>query len=391
MAPLEGLKVLDLTRLLPGPYCTLVLADLGAEVVKVEAPDGGDYARWMPPLHGEYSALFHALNRGKRSIALDLKSEAGREVFERLLRAGYDVVVESFRPGVMERLGLPYQRLAAIEPRTILVSISGYGQTGPLKTRAGHDIDYVALAGVLGFNGTKGGPPVVPGVQIADVAGGSLCAAVGLLAALYERERTGRGRHVDVSMTEGALALMTMHLASRKAGGPPLVRGEAPLSGAYPCYGVYETADGRYMALGALEPHFWQRFCQAVGREDLAASGLDTGASGEKVKEEVRAIFRSKSQAEWIRFFESCDCCCEPVLEGEEVFEHPQHRARGTFFEGEDGLRHVRTPIRFAEGEEPPPRRAPAPGLGAHTDEVLEGIGIDAEERQRLRQLGALR
>ncbi|RMG13765.1 MAG: CoA transferase [Deltaproteobacteria bacterium] len=389
MRPLEGLKILDLTRLLPGPYCSLVLADLGADVLKVEAPNGGDYARWMPPLVDGTSALFHALNRGKRSIGLDLKQEAGRRIFERLVEDGWNVVLESFRPGVLARLGLSHDRLTEIDPRTVLVSISGYGQSGPLRERAGHDIDYIALAGVLGFNGPEEGPPVIPGVQIADVAGGSLGAAIGLLAAVHERERTGHGRHVDISMTEGALGLLSMHLAALQAGGPPLRRGAAPLSGAYPCYNVYPTKEGAYMALGALEPHFWQRFCAAVGREDLADRGLDTGEAGAEVRRAVAEIFRSKTQAEWVAFFEAVDCCCEPVLEVDAVFEHPLHRARGVFFDGPAGLKHVRTPVRFTGGD-PAPRAEAAPELGAHTDEILEALGIDVAERDRLRAAGVV-
>jgi alpha-methylacyl-CoA racemase len=390
MLPLHGVRVLDLSRLLPGPWCSLLLADLGADVVKVEAPAGGDYIRWMPPLKGAQSGYFHALNRNKRSIALDLKRPEGRDAFLALVGAGYDVVLESFRPGVMDRLGLGYEALKAASPRVILCSISGYGQDGPMRDRAGHDLNYIGLAGVLGLTGAADGPPVVPGVQIGDVGGGALPAAVGILAALFAREQTGKGRWIDVSMTEGALAFLAMHLGARSAMDRPLARGREMLSGTYPCYAVYGTKDGKHMSLGALEPHFWQRFCEAVGREDLASDGLASGEEGARVRAAVADVFASRTQAEWVAFFAAVDVCCEPVLEGDALFEDPQHVARETFFEIEDPedgpVRQVASPVRFVGGE-PAPRR-PAPKLGADSDAVLESAGFDAAAREKLRASG---
>ncbi len=380
MLPLEGLRVLDLSRLLPGPYCTLLLADLGAEVVKVEDPGGGDYIRHMPPSAGEESALFHALNRNKRSIVLDLKSEAGRGAFKRLL-SKWDVVVESFRPGVMERLGLGYEALAEINPRVILCSISGYGSAGPLRHKAGHDLNYIARSGVLGYGGEKDGAPAMPGVQIADV-GGALSAAVGILAAVNERHRTGRGRFVDISMTEASVAFLHMHLGARLAseGGAPLKRGVEALNGGYPCYGVYRTRDGRYLSVGALEPKFWNAFCAAVGREDLAPVGWSGGEEGARAKAEVEKLVAGRTLAEWEQFLEGKDLCCEPVREGDEVLDEPALTSRGAIVEAFDPreqreLRYLRTPVHL--GERPV---EPAPALGAHTAELLAEAGLSEEE-----------
>ncbi len=374
--PLEGIRVLDLSRLLPGPYCTLILADLGADVVKVEDPDGGDYIRQMPPhLGDEGSALFHALNRNKKSVALDLRAPAGREAFC-TLAAGADVVVESFRPGVLARLGLGWEQLSACNERLVLCSISGFGQSGPDSARAGHDIGYAARAGVLGIAGEPhGSTESWPGVQIADIAGGSLFAAVGILAALRERDHTGRGRHVDVAMTDGALGLLHMHLASAWGSGAPLRRGGGPLNGGYPCYGLYRTSDGRQMALGALEPKFWLAFCAAAGREDLATAGYDPQA-----RAQVEALFASRTFAEWVELSRGTDCCLEPVWEGDEVERDPHHHARGLFFELHDerlpggAMRSLRTPLRF--GAQPV---RPAPALGADTRTELERAGVAPE------------
>ncbi|MFW5878576.1 MAG: CaiB/BaiF CoA transferase family protein, partial [Myxococcota bacterium] len=284
---LEGLRVLDLSRLLPGPYCSSLLADLGAEVVKIEGPPGGDYLRWMPPLLGDQSAYFHALNRGKRSLLLSLKHERGIEVFHKLVSAGYDVVIESFRPGVMDRLGLGYEELKKIRPGLILCSITGYGRDGPRSRRAGHDLNFLGLSGVLGMMGPAQEAPVVPGVQIADVGGGSLMAAVGILAALYRRASSGEGAWIDISMTEGALAFLSAHLAARQGMAEPLHHGSGALSGDRPCYSLYRTSDGKLMSVAALEPVFWQALCRVLGREDLIEQGLATGRSGEWAKKEL--------------------------------------------------------------------------------------------------------
>jgi alpha-methylacyl-CoA racemase len=367
MLPLSGLKVLDLSRLLPGPYATLLLADLGADVVKIEDPEGGDYIRHMGAMAGEHSSLFVALNRNKRSITLDLRKSDDAAKLKALVRE-YDVLVESFRPGVMDKLGCGFEALAKENPRLVYCAITGYGQTGPDRLKAGHDLNYIARSGVLGYCGSREGGPATPGVQIGDVGGGALFGVAGILAALYERNRTGKGRLVDISMTEGALAFIHLHLAARMAlgkEGVPLARGGESLNGGYACYGTYPTQDGKYLAVGALEPKFFGKVLMVLGRPELMPGAYDTGAEGAKTRAELEKIFRTKTQAEWLEAFAGADACVEPVYEGDEVLADPQHRARGMFFEI-DGVQQLRTPLHFGEL----PKR-PAPELGKHNAEVL--------------------
>ncbi len=386
--PLQGLRVLDLSRLLPGPYATLVLADLGADVVKVEDPSGGDYLRWMPPMAGEQSGWFHALNRNKRSLALDLRRPEGPAALLRLAR-GFDVVVESFRPGVMARLGVGYDALSAVNPGLVLCSISGYGQDGPYRDRAGHDIDYVALAGVLSVNGPPE-RPVPLGVQVADVAGGSWPAVAGILAALLGRSVTGKGAWVDVAMAEGALAMMALQQGAADAEGRALRRGGEQLNGGSACYAVYRAKDGGFVALGALEPKFFRAFCDAVGRPELGLAQFDDGGAGPRA--EVEAIFASRTREEWGAFAALHDVCVMPVLTGDEPRRDPQLLHRGSFvevptpWEGR-AMPGLASPVRI-RGVEAPLR--PAPRIGADSEEVLAGSGFDAAEIAALRASGAL-
>ncbi len=372
MLPLDGVKVLDLSRLLPGPYATLVLADLGAQVDKLEEPGTGDYARHMPPMKDDTSALFVGLNRNKRSIAVDLKTPDGVATLKRLV-THYDVLVESFRPGVLDKLGCGYDALAAENPRLIFCSISGFGATGPDRLKAGHDLGYIARAGVLAYGGPEGGAPAMPGVQMADIGGGSLFAVIGILAALHERQRTGRGRFVDVSLTDGATAFLHMHLAARlQMGGQqgPLTRGTEPLNGGYPCYGVYRTKDDRFLAVGALEPKFFQGVCEVVGRPDLLEDAYALGPPAQRVRRELETIFASKTRAEWVERFAARDFCVEPVREGDEVLEDPQLKARGLFVE-QDGVVWLKTPLQLGERT-----ITPAPMLGEHTDVIRRECGL---------------
>lgn len=372
--PLQGLRVLDLSRLLPGPYATLVLADLGADVVRVEDPSGGDYLRFTPPLAGDTGAMFLALNRGKRSVALDLKAEADRTALLALARRA-DVLVEGFRPGTLSRLGVGWERLHAENPGLVLCSITGFGQNGPWRDRPGHDLGYLALAGVLGLvgapaprQGERGGA-AVPGVQFADIAGGALTAVAGILAALVERGRTGEGRWVDVSMTEGVMSTLAMMAAPMLCGAGPAPRcGVGMLSGELPCYTVYATSDGRRLAVGALEPKFWKAFCGAIGRPELESSGHEGGEAGRAVREEVARVLAAQPLSHWVALFETVDTCVEPVLEPGELAAHPLHRARGSFVQGPHGIAQ-RTAIRFADGESAP-ALAPAPAPGADLDAV---------------------
>jgi crotonobetainyl-CoA:carnitine CoA-transferase CaiB-like acyl-CoA transferase len=376
---LDGVKVLDLSRLLPGPFLTMILADLGADVIKVEAPGAGDYLRTMFPGKQGMSGRFLAVNRNKRSLVLDLKTAPGRDAFLRLV-AQADVVVESFRPGVMARLGLGYDALRAHNPRVILCSISGFGQDGPYQERAGHDLGYVALAGVLAMGGARGGAPAMPGAQIADLAGGALWGVTGILGALLGRARTGQGEHLDISMTEGALALLAAELGNLDcAPGARPSRGNQALNGGLACYRIYEAADGKYLAVGALEPKFWLALNQAIGRAGQVAELAAPPEKQEAIAAELAAIFRTRTRDAWMADLASHDCCCEPVLELDEVSGHPLHQARGVFFSlpGEDGapdVQQVRTPLGV------PASRGLAPRLGQHSRQVLAEYGFSGAE-----------
>ncbi|HKA19751.1 MAG TPA: CaiB/BaiF CoA-transferase family protein [Blastocatellia bacterium] len=378
---LEGIRVLDLSRMLPGPYCSMMLADLGAEVIKVEEPVVGDPTRRSPPMVNGESAPFNQVNRNKKSIAIDLKNAEGRDVFLKLASTA-DCVLEQFRPGVVDRLGINYDTLAEIDPRIVYCSLTGFGQDGPHRERSGHDLNYLALSGVLGLTTDDSGRPVIPGVQVADLAGGMI-AGFAILAALLARERTGRGQYVDVSMFDVMLSMLPIPAAHHFAGATIPVGGKYVLSGAYPFYNVYETGDGKFMTLGALEPKFWTNFCRKVGREDLVSRQFDSGERRENLFSEVRAIFKSKSQSDWVESMRDADCCCEPVLSMVEAFEHAQTRAREMIrqsFGITDQLG-----FSYKLSETPPSEASPAPDLGAHTEELLTAIGLTEDERKRLK------
>lgn len=379
--PLSGVRVLDLTRLLPGPYATRLLAELGAEVIKVEDPKGGDYARWYPPLTGEppMGGIFREVNAGKKSVALDLKKPEALEGLRALAKT-CDVLVDSFRPGVLARLGLDPKALMDEVPRLIYCAITGFGQTGPDKDRAGHDIGYLARAGALDLCGPPE-RPVVPGVQVADIGGG-MSAVAGILAALYEREKTGKGRVVDISLTEGAMAFAATWFGALHAGHQPK-RGDEMLDGSRPCYGVYETKDGKFLAVGALEPKFWANFLTALELPELLASPLDGGKAGEEAKAKVQAKLREKTQAEWTKIFRDVEACVEPILSMEAAEQDPHFQARNS--KHPEGP--VRSPIRVTDwqtlGHNPPPI-GPPPNLGADTEAVLRQAGLPEDLLEKL-------
>lgn len=378
--PLAGLRVLDLSRLLPGPYATLVLADLGAEVIKIEAPEGGDYLRWMPPLTGKVSWAFFALNAGKRSVAIDLKKPEGAAALRALAREA-DVLVESFRPGVMERLGLGYETLRADNPRLVYCALTGFGQTGPYRDAPGHDLNYMALAGALGLGGPVDRPPQVLPIQVADI-GGSLWALVAILAALHARHSTGEGRLLDVSMTDGVTGFLTAALAPHiGSGATPPARGADVLTGGQACYGVYATRDGGFLSVAPLEPKFWLAFCQRVGHPEWVRRQFDPS-----LEAEVTTLFLTRTRAEWEAVFAGSEACVEPVLAPSELAAHPLHRARGLVIESE-GLRRLRTPTRHPDA--PPTGKAPA--LGEHTREVLAEAGLTPEQIDRLVAAGVIK
>ena len=359
--PLAGLTVIDLTRLLPGPMATLHLADLGADVIKIEDPGGGDYARVMGAMGEDMSHFFALVNRNKKSLVLDLKQAEDREVMLALVDEA-DILVEGFRPGVMARLGLDYATLAARNPRLVYCSITGYGQHGPYAQRAGHDINYLGYAGVLDQTGVAGGPPALCNLQIADLLGGTLTPLVGMLSAVIDARARGRGRHVDVAMTDAVLAHAIFPMVQVLAEGEPRPRGEDMLTGGVPCYGVYETRDGRYMAVGALEEKFWQRVCDTLDRADLKAFHLSTGADGAWAREQLEAIFRSRSMADWTVLFDAVDCCVTPVLRLHESLADPQLQARGMVIEV-GGRRQFAAPFGLPRQQADDVR--PAPSLDA--------------------------
>jgi crotonobetainyl-CoA:carnitine CoA-transferase CaiB-like acyl-CoA transferase len=345
----------------------------------------------MPPMAGSVSAGHAALNRNKRSVTLNLKTAEGRDVFKELVPS-FDVVVESFRPGVMDRLGIGWGELSRMHPGLVYCAITGYGQDGPRAAAAGHDIDYAAYSGVLGMTGEAGGPPVVPGVQTGDLGGGGMAAVIAILAALRKRDATGEGDFCDVSMTDGLVSWLSIHAASYFATGEVPQRGAMHLSGAHPCYRVYPAADG-WLALGALEPQFWATLCAAIDRPDLADDGFAMGERRDEVIAELEELFSSRTRAAWMEHFGDADVCVAPVNDLAETFVDEQVLHRGMVVDGSlpDGTewRHVGTPVRLARAPGDVLRRPP-PELGEHTDEVLGGAGISRERLAELRAAGAL-
>jgi alpha-methylacyl-CoA racemase len=385
---LQGIRVLDLSRMLPGPYCSMMLADLGAEVIKVEEPKIGDPTRHSPPIIDGHSVPFAQVNRNKKSIAIDLKQAEGRDIFLKLASTA-DVVLEQFRPGVVERLGVGYAAVAELNPRIVYCSLTGFGQDGPHRERSGHDLNYLALSGVLGLTTDERGKPVIPGVQVADLAG-AMIAGFAILAALLARDRTNLGQYLDVSMFDVMLSMLPIPAAHEFAGKTIPVGGKYVLSGQYPFYNVYETSDGNYMTLGALEPKFWANFCRKVGRDDLIPRQFDSGEQRQTLFEDVRAIFKSRTRSEWINLMRDADCCCEPVLSMSEAFEHEQTRAREMVREIKDA-KFKQLGFSYKMSATPPRDTNPAPALGQNTDELLAALGISDDERARLRQAGVTR
>lgn len=384
--PLSGIRVLDLTRLLPGPVCTLHLADLGADVIKIEDTGAGDYARTLGVGPGKIAPVFAAINRNKRALRLDLKQPAGVEVFLRLARDA-QVIVEGFRPGVVDRLGVGYAACRGVNPRIVYCAISGYGQDGPYRDRAGHDVNYCSYAGLTEQTGAAGADPVLANLQIADILGGAVVPAVGILAALIDAQRTGEGRYVDAAMTEGVLVHNLQALAAVALTGKVRPRGEDFLSGREPCYALYRTADGRHMAVGALERKFWDRVCEVLQRPDLKAChwelrGEPTSRSAQWGKAETAAIFASRPQAYWTAKFAAEDCCVTPVLPLEECLDDAQVRARGMVVRDTDALQFA-PPWKISDYAFAVER--PAPDAGQHSDEILREAGYTSADIARLR------
>lgn len=363
--PLSGIRVIDLSRLLPGAFATLMLAELGADVVKVEDPAGGDPMRQLPPLvdgRGIYDLL---LNRGKKSVALDLRVAGNAAILDQLI-ASADVVVESFRPRAARRFGVAGGQLRERYPRLVHCAITGYGQTGPYADRPGHDLNYVAVSGLLAADGRTVGE--LPRMFIADVGGGAMTAVIGILAALFGRDRHGDGASLDISMHDAALYWVMVPAARDLVDGGETATGELPTFGAHACYNVYRAKDGLPLALGALESKFWVAFCEGVGRPDLAARHATDGVDQAGLLREVRQLFATRTREEWLRLFEGHDVCLTPVNRPDEAFRDPHVAARATVYRA-PGLRAIRPP--FLQNA---PELEPAPHLGQHTDEILSAL-----------------
>ena len=385
--PLASLKILDFSTLLPGPFASLLLADMGAHVLRIESPTRMDLLRVLPPHDQGVSASHAYLNRNKRSLALDLKQPEALEVIRQLLH-DHDILLEQFRPGVMERLGLGYEALKAINPRLIYVSITGYGQTGPYKDRAGHDINYLALAGLASHTGRADSGPLPLGMQVADIAGGSLHGVIGLLAAVIARQQTGHGQYLDVSMTDCAFTLNAMSGAGFLACGEEPARENQVLNGGS-FYDYYRSRDGRWLSVGSLEPAFMKQLCTALGLEDLAKLGLSPQPEHQKkLKDALRIEFEKHDFAELSALFAELDACVEPVLSLGEAVRHPQLQARQVVTQVPRGdgttQAQIACALKFSEGL-PEPRHIGAQ-LGAHTDEVLRELGFSAERILDLRR-----
>ena len=397
--PLAGIKVLDLTKLAPGPFCTMILGDLGADVTKIEepAPPTGRRAEQAGKAGTEgpgaafSGSPFNALNRNKRSIGLNLKSGPGKEVFRRLVQRA-DVLVQEYRPGVAERLGIGYAQMSLRNDRLIYCAITGYGQEGPYRNLVGHDLNYIATAGVLSILGRAGQLPTIPHNLIADYAGGGMHAAIGILAALVARTQTGRGQYVDIAMMDGSMALMAQSFASFFANGRLPARGETPLDGAIPNYNLYETKDGKIITIGAIEPWFFANLCRALGREDLVEHEYNSARRAE-IQESFRTIFRTKTRDEWFEILSRTDVCVGKMNTLDEVEADPQVQARKMIVELDtpEGRKVKQVGISVKLSETPGSIRSLAPTLGQHTEEIMHGLGYSDEQIEKWRADGSLR
>lgn len=374
---LDGIRVIDLTRLLPGPLCTMHLADQGADVIKVEDPKGGDYARQEMAMGVSMSHLFHAINRGKRSVILDLKTGEGRSALLTMLDQA-DVLVESFRPGVMDNLGLSHQTLRERFPSLVICAMTAYGQTGDMREKAGHDNNMAGFAGLVDQFPRVEGQAFGPNFPIADIAGGSLTALSAIAMALVQKERTGKGAILDISLLEGALSAAVMAFSTTQLHGRTPAPMQDILTGLLPCFNYYETADGGQVAVGALEAKFWAAFCMHVDRHDLIPKGLTLGPDGDATKAELRTLFKSKTLTEWTEILKDADCCVTPVLPMTEAIKQPLMVERGMVYESEDpvdgALTRLASPI-VVDGERAQPSAA-APRHGEQTAEIFKEFGI---------------
>lgn len=389
--PLEGIKVLDLSSLLPGSLCTQILADLGAEVLKIENPEGGDNFRWTPPIVKTLGSFFHMINRNKRGMKLNLRDQEGREIFLKLVPEA-DILIESFSPGTMKGWGLGYEDLKGINPQLIYCSLTGFGQDGPYSGRPAHDINLLSISGILDLLGEKDGRPIVPAIQIAGAGGGGLNAALGIMASLLRRERTGKGQYLDVSILDGLTPFLGLTMSQYMTDGQIPRRGETLVGGGYAFYNIYKTADGKFLSLGCLEEKFWEEFCKAVEREDMIKDQFAPSPRREELIEEVRNIISQRNRQEWIDIFNRYDICFSPVNSLEEVMEDPHIKHRGLWFKCThpvDGkVPQQAFPIKFSEDQ--PDLRMHPPGFGEHTEEILREMGYTDLEIEDLSKRGII-
>jgi crotonobetainyl-CoA:carnitine CoA-transferase CaiB-like acyl-CoA transferase len=388
MGALDGLKVLDLTRHPPGGFCTLILADYGAEVLKVEDPEGGDYTRWSEPKAKKLSSSFLALNRNKKSLKLNLKEEKGKKIFLKLVR-DYQVVVEGFRPGVTKRLGIDYESVREINPSIIYCSITGFGQNGPYVKKVGHDINVMGIGGLLEITGEKEGPPIIPGVQVADL-NGALMAAIGILMSFIHMTKTGRGNYIDISMLDGVIFWLAM-VVSRFAIEKKIPEREGMmLNGKYLCYRIYRTKDNKFITIGAIEKKFWSNFCKAIGRNDLVEHQFTDITQEKDLLEDVERIFLAKTQEEWLNYFDNFEICHGPVKNLHEMFNDPQVLFRNMIQKiqhpSEGELAYIGFPIKMSETQ--PKIRSHPPDFGEHTEQVLRSIGYNESQIAELKDEG---
>jgi crotonobetainyl-CoA:carnitine CoA-transferase CaiB-like acyl-CoA transferase len=400
--PLEGISVLDLTRLAPGPYCTMILADLGANVIKIEEPgpptgrraeQAGNLSTVPPPRDGVDRHTPHwALNRNKKTIGLNLKDDEARQIFYQLAERA-DVVVEEFRPGVARRLGIDYDTLRQRNPRLIYCAITGYGQSGPYRDLVGHDINYISMAGCLGMIGEPGGPPVIPHNIIADFAGGGMQGAIGVLAALMARERTGRGQFVDISMTDSVYSLLVSQLSTYFATGMAPQRGETVLDGGTHYYNVYETKDAKWLSIGSIEPWFYANLCKALDREDLLPYEFVEAEQRQILKRTLSDVFKTRTRDDWFEILTRHDICVGKVYDLDETEYDPHLRAREMIVEVDDPevgkVKQVGVAVKLSET--PGQIRFLAAPLGAHTEQILTSLGLSQEKIAELRAAGAIK
>ena len=391
MGALSGVKVLDLSRLLPGPYCTLMMADYGAEVIKIEEPEVGDYIRWRKPAINGIGARHLTINRNKKSIELNLKSPEGKEIFKKLA-ADADVILEGFRPGVMDRLGIGYDEISKINEGIVYCSLTGYGQTGPYSQLPGHDINFIGYSGILGLIGEKNGKPVIPGVQVADLGGGALMALSAITMALLHKERTGKGQYIDVSMLDGAVTWLYAAASDYFASGKVPERGKNRLDGHFAFYNIYETRDHKYLSVGAAEKKFWKEICELVGKPEWIDLHEGSEDVQEQLKREMSELFKQKDQKYWLDLLQTKDTCVGPIYDLDQLYTDPQiieremfttmhHPVAGT-------IQQIGFPIKFSDT--PGEINSHSPILGEHTEDLLLQIGYSQERVIDLEKRGVI-